>query len=113
MKKQTASLRSCGWTALALALPTLDVLLVARMVYVASVPDLLSPFAAVAVGLLLGFVAGAVFIAGQGNTVLDINIPAFMLFVLLVWMYPSAAKMPARRRANIAKRARATKHGMP
>ena len=106
-------LSSCFMTAIYLALPSLDIFLVARMVYIASVPDLMSPFVAVALGLVLGVVACALAIADQGNTVVEINVGAFILLVFLVILYPLAANAPATRAARKAKRALSTQQKAP
>lgn len=87
------------------ALPALDFALVMRMTYIASVPDLMSPFAAVLVGCVLGIIVCVVFIAGQGNTVIEIVVPSCILLVLLLVAYPVASELPAKRRANLQKRA--------
>ena len=87
------------------AIPALDFALVVRMVYIVSVPDLLSPFFAVLLGCVLGVVVCVVCIAGQGNTVIEIVVPSIILLVLLLIMVPVAHKARTTRRANLQKRA--------
>jgi O-antigen ligase len=89
---------------LVLGLPLTAVALVTRHVYVACVPDLLPPWAALALGVALGAVAVVVFVAGQGTTVVEIVVPSLMLVVLLLILWPNPEQMKRKRRINIMKR---------
>ena len=95
----------CSFLALVMALPALDFFLVMRIVYVATVPDLLSPFLALLTGFLLAIVVCVVFILGQGNTLVELVVPCLILLFLLLILYPVALRFPETRRANLQKRA--------
>ena len=99
------NLASCFCLLFALGLPLIDFALVVRMVYIASVPGLLSPFVAILVGCVIGIVVCIVFIAGQGSTVVEIVVPSLILLFFLLLAYPAVVKIPATRRANLQKRA--------
>lgn len=93
-----------GELLIAFALPLFDFLFIVYLVYITTTPDLLSPFVAIVVGCLAATFAIVVFIAAQGSTIIEINIGALILFVLLGIAYPSARDMPKVRRANLQKR---------
>ena len=95
----------CLFLVLVMALPALDFFLVMRIVYIASVPDLLSPLLALLVGFFLAIVLCVVFIFGQGNTLVELVVPCLILLFLLLILYPVALRFPATRRANLQKRA--------
>ncbi|BCM89163.1 hypothetical protein IAD21_01007 [Abditibacteriota bacterium] len=88
-----------------LGLPALDLLLIWRIVYGVSGPGLLPFLLAIPVSCIIAALCYFLFIKPQGNTVMEINIGAFILLVMLLIVGPTFWRAKEKALANAHKRA--------
>ncbi|RYX86753.1 hypothetical protein EON83_00810 [bacterium] len=96
----TQKVKEFWGTASILALPLFDFFFIVYLVYIALVPHLVSPYIAVPLGCILAVIALAVFILPQGSGSFEIQVGAFILLVVLLFLYPTARRGPKADRAK-------------
>lgn len=82
---------------LAVVLPLVALSLVTYNVAVATTPDLLPMWAAVAVGFVIGVLVMFLGVAASGTDVMDIVVPSAIIIVLSLVLMPVASRMKEQR----------------